>query len=91
MGSPRGKGRRIMSDRLAMGLHLTHCYPQRPGEEQDTTMVEMEQASVREDNASLTFTQGTHVFSLCFLDSKALDKLSLFLAEAAQRLRCCTR
>jgi hypothetical protein len=30
-------------------------------------------------------------FAVCFVDAAALDRLSLFFAEAAQKLRYCTK
>jgi hypothetical protein len=40
---------------------------------------------------SITVATGNGNFSLCFLTAANLDALSLFLAEAAQQLRYCTK
>lgn len=53
--------------------------------------VYVEQGAVGQDLANLVICEGNCVMNLCFLNAASLDKLSLFLAEAATKLRYCTK
>jgi hypothetical protein len=76
-----------MNDRLQLMTTLRHCYP---GDD-DQTDIYVEQGGVGEGNAVLRFvSSGCTESALTYLSAAALDHLSLFLAEAAQKLRYCT-
>lgn len=74
-------------ERLVTTTTLRHNYP----ESVDTTDVYVEQASIGQDQCDVRFCHMMHQTCLTFLDAQALDELSTFFAEAATKLRYCTK
>lgn len=79
-------------DKLNMSHTIRHCYESDPEpRDQDKTDLYLEQGEAGKNYGNLVFVAGMGQFTLTFVNSQALRKLSDFLMEAARKLESCTK
>ena len=76
-----------VGSKLNLCLDLRHNYP----DDDDRSQVYVEQASAGEDCCNVLIVHNLAQMTLTLLDAEGLDELSAFFADAAQKLRYCSK